>query len=59
MFHLVVIISFPDDTHPHDLLECDEGIIWLVVMYMLKALLDHWNQLVYVSWVPGVLEALD
>ena len=59
MCHLVVIIYFPDDTHPHDVLECEEGIILIVVMYMLKAFLDHWNQLVYVSWGPGVLEALD
>ena len=40
-------------------LECEEVIIYLVALDLLKVLLDQCDQLVHVAWKTGVLEALD
>ena len=59
MWKLVVILAFTYDTKLHYLMECEEVVILLVALDLLKSLLDHCDHLVYDAWVPSVFGALD
>ena len=59
MWKIVVIIELSYDTQPNELLKCEEGVIQLVAMYLMKDILDNLEKLVYVAGVPGMLKALD
>ena len=58
MWQLVVIFAFPAAKNIQDLLEYEEFFINNVAMDLLKDILEHYDQLFYVAWGPGVLEAL-